>query len=150
VGSAAGLDLKDMVRGRDTPGGANRSVKPMRAVRGATVELFDDPCLCGRHIRAVVGSWRVACTVVTEPPSRAGLCVMWCCHVCVCVSCGAVTCVCVCHVVLSRVCVCVSCGAVTCVCVCAVRLPVQVFSQYREHGVLVWRGFTFDDFANQV
>eukprot|EP00879_Flechtneria_rotunda_P012986 GHRR01013560.1.p1 GENE.GHRR01013560.1~~GHRR01013560.1.p1 ORF type:complete len:314 (+),score=102.62 GHRR01013560.1:816-1757(+) len=25
-----------------------------------------------------------------------------------------------------------------------------VFSQYREHGVLVWRGFTFDDFANQL
>jgi TPP-dependent pyruvate/acetoin dehydrogenase alpha subunit len=29
-------------------------------------------------------------------------------------------------------------------------LLLQVFSQYREHGVLVWRGFTFDDFANQV
>jgi TPP-dependent pyruvate/acetoin dehydrogenase alpha subunit len=27
---------------------------------------------------------------------------------------------------------------------------LQVFSQYREHGVLVWRGFSFDDFANQV
>jgi TPP-dependent pyruvate/acetoin dehydrogenase alpha subunit len=26
----------------------------------------------------------------------------------------------------------------------------QVFSQYREHGVLLWRGFSFDDFANQV
>lgn len=26
----------------------------------------------------------------------------------------------------------------------------MVFSQYREHGVLVWRGFTFDDFANQL
>jgi hypothetical protein len=25
-----------------------------------------------------------------------------------------------------------------------------VFSQYREHGVLLWRGFSFDDFANQV
>ncbi|GBF89985.1 2-oxoisovalerate dehydrogenase subunit alpha mitochondrial-like [Raphidocelis subcapitata] len=25
----------------------------------------------------------------------------------------------------------------------------QVFSQYREHGVLLWRGFSFDDFANQ-
>jgi 2-oxoisovalerate dehydrogenase E1 component alpha subunit len=36
----------------------------------------------------------------------------------------------------------------TCLCCC---LPAsQVFSQYREHGVLVWRGFTFDDFANQV
>jgi TPP-dependent pyruvate/acetoin dehydrogenase alpha subunit len=26
----------------------------------------------------------------------------------------------------------------------------MVFSQYREHGVLLWRGFSFDDFANQV
>lgn len=27
---------------------------------------------------------------------------------------------------------------------------MQVFTQYREHGVLLWRGFSFDDFANQV
>uniref|UniRef100_A0A383WPL1 3-methyl-2-oxobutanoate dehydrogenase (2-methylpropanoyl-transferring) n=2 Tax=Tetradesmus obliquus TaxID=3088 RepID=A0A383WPL1_TETOB len=26
----------------------------------------------------------------------------------------------------------------------------MVFSQYREHGVLLWRGFSFDDFANQL
>jgi 2-oxoisovalerate dehydrogenase E1 component alpha subunit len=25
-----------------------------------------------------------------------------------------------------------------------------VFTQYREHGVLLWRGFTFDDFAKQL
>lgn len=27
---------------------------------------------------------------------------------------------------------------------------LQVFTQYREHGVLVWRGFGMDEFANQV
>ena len=33
----------------------------------------------------------------------------------------------------------------------AVQPPLpQVFAQYREQGVLLWRGFTFDDFANQV
>jgi hypothetical protein len=26
----------------------------------------------------------------------------------------------------------------------------QVFAQYREQGVLLWRGFSFDDFANQA
>lgn len=26
----------------------------------------------------------------------------------------------------------------------------MVFSQYREHGVLLWRGYSFDDFANQL
>ncbi|KAF8068400.1 2-oxoisovalerate dehydrogenase subunit alpha 2 [Scenedesmus sp. PABB004] len=32
----------------------------------------------------------------------------------------------------------------------AARPAAQVFSQYREHGVLLWRGFTFDSFANQL
>lgn len=29
-------------------------------------------------------------------------------------------------------------------------LCLQVFSQYREQGVLLWRGFSFRDFADQV
>jgi TPP-dependent pyruvate/acetoin dehydrogenase alpha subunit len=33
---------------------------------------------------------------------------------------------------------------------CPLLASWQVFSQYREHGVLLWRGFSFDDFANQV
>jgi TPP-dependent pyruvate/acetoin dehydrogenase alpha subunit len=33
---------------------------------------------------------------------------------------------------------------------CLLLAGWQVFSQYREHGVLLWRGFSFDDFANQV
>lgn len=28
--------------------------------------------------------------------------------------------------------------------------PCQVFAQYREQGVLLWRGYTLQDFSNQV
>jgi len=35
-------------------------------------------------------------------------------------------------------------------CTCLHSTLLQVFAQYREQGVLLWRGFSFTDFANQV
>lgn len=32
----------------------------------------------------------------------------------------------------------------------ALTLDDVIFTQYREHGVLMWRGYTFQDMAHQV
>jgi hypothetical protein len=108
VGSAAGLDPRDMV--------------------SSCRSLWKETCN-RQHTSAATGLY----TAVVSMRSQ---------HVAVCTDClptAALLCDCDIACLLKGLLVC-----------CLLPACWQVFSQYREHGVLLWRGFSFDDFANQV